>query len=598
MNCILSNTQIVSQDNEEVSGTLQRIEEINQITEVENLPEGFEVDEEGVWYIQQGKKEADPPTRTFISSPLKVTACTRDHASENHGRILEFTDIDENEHVWTMPMELLAGDSSKILSVLLNMGLRISPSKRAKDHLLEYITLCQPIRRARCVLQTGWFGNVFVLPSETIGAIQNEKIIYQSPTLIESFAGASGTLGDWREKVATKAIGNSRLVLAISASFAGPLLHLMNHENIGIHFRGNSSLGKSTAGIVANSVWGGKEDVQAFRATSNGLEGVASLYNDRLLCLDELGQLSTYDAGEVFYMLGNGVGKSRANRQGLPRRSAKWRLVFLSNGELSLAQLLEEGGKRIRAGQEVRLIEIPSDTGAYGLFENLHEFENGSAFSDHLRDSCSKFYGTASREFLRRLLEDPEGSIGHVQAVIEGAKQRYLPKDASGQVIRVFNNFALIAAVGELASSFGVTGWAIEESLNGVMKCFKDWLEMRGNGMQEEHQVLSQVKKFFENNGESRFSPWNEDPISGGRTINRAGFRKQTDQGEVEFYVYPNTFRKEVCSGIDYRYAEKICIKHGLLFLGPQNSPTRSERLPGSANTTRCYRFTSSVLSG
>ena len=46
-----------------IEGTLERVEEINQLVEAENLPEGFEIDEEGVWYIQLGKREIDPPTR-------------------------------------------------------------------------------------------------------------------------------------------------------------------------------------------------------------------------------------------------------------------------------------------------------------------------------------------------------------------------------------------------------------------------------------------------------------------------------------------------------------------------------------------------------
>jgi hypothetical protein len=46
--------------------------------------------------------------------------------------------------------------------------------------------------------------------------------------------------------VASLATGNSRMVLAISAAFAGPLLYLVEMEGAGIHLRGPSSTGKTT----------------------------------------------------------------------------------------------------------------------------------------------------------------------------------------------------------------------------------------------------------------------------------------------------------------------------------------------------------------
>lgn len=594
MNSSLNKIPVDLQGELLIANTMERVTEINTLIDKDTLPDGFELDEDGVWYLQPKK---DLFERVWICSPLRVTAYTRDHKNENHGRILEFCDIDNHKHQWTMPMDLLAGEGMKILGALLNQGLKIASQKKAKDHLLEYISQCNPVRRARCVLQCGWFNGSFILPSQTIGYIQKEKIIYQNITAIELKNEIAGSLNDWKEKVSKKASGNSRLILSIAASFTGPLLHLMNHENIGIHFRGNSSLGKSTAEYVGNSVWGSPAGIHTFRATANGLEGIASLYNDRLLCLDELGQVSPMEAGQIIYMLGNGMGKGRANQYGLARKQSTWHLVFLSTGELSLTQLMNEIGKKVKAGQEVRLIEIPADTGVYGLFEDLHGFEGGAEFSKYLKDSCSNTYGIASKFFLESLVEDIEGSVDFVKAIINGVTQRYLPKNSSAQVIRVFNHLALIAAAGELATKFGITGWKIEESIAGVMKCFQDWLEMRGDlGMHEEKEAITQIKRFFELHGESRFSSWSSDPIDESRTIKRVGYRRRTDEGGVEFYVFRNAFRNEICLGLDYTYVEKLCIKNNLLLPDSNNSPTRSERLPGNNKTTRCYRFTSEVL--
>lgn len=571
------------------ANTMERVSEINALIDFETIPDGFEVDEEAVWFLQEKKDTL--PIREKICSPLWITAYTRDHNNENHGRILEFQDADGHKHIWTMPMELLAGENAKILGMLWNMGLWISTKRSAKDRLMEYITKCSPIRRARCVSQCGWFRGAFVMPSQTIGYIQNEKIIYQSPSAIDLTTHSNGSLNDWRDKIAKMAIGNSRLILALSAGFGGPLLELMNHENIGIHFRGNSSLGKSTALHVANSIWDSSVSIRTYRATANGLEGIAAQHNDRILCLDELSQAPPQEAGQVIYLLGNGVGKARANQNGLAKKQIYWRLIFLSNGEVGLSQVLGEIGKKIKAGQEVRLVEIPADTGIHGLFENLHGFEGGAEFSTYLKNTCTQHYGTACRAFLERLVQNPKEAIDFVKTVINGLKQRALPKNSCSQVIRVFNHLSLVAGAGELATHFGITGWTIGDASNGVMKCFSDWLNARGGlGMQEEQAALAQVKSIFQLHGESRFSPWERDLDDRSRTINRMGYRKETSEGTV-FFVFIQAFRDEVCKGLDYQFVEKICLKHGLLDPDDKGNPTRSERFPGHKKTERCYRF-------
>jgi uncharacterized protein (DUF927 family) len=62
------------------------------------------------------------------------------------------------------------------------------------------------------------------------------------------------------------------------------------------------------------------------------LEAVAESHNDSLLCLDEISQVDSKEAGETAYMLANGHGKSRAQRDGSSRQAALWRLLFLSTG--------------------------------------------------------------------------------------------------------------------------------------------------------------------------------------------------------------------------------------------------------------------------
>ena len=61
---------------------------------------------------------------------------------------------------------------------------------------------------------------------------------------------------------------------------------------------GTSSIGKTMILIVAGSVWGGggmQGYRREWRATLNGLEGVAAMHSDALLALDEMGEIDGRD---------------------------------------------------------------------------------------------------------------------------------------------------------------------------------------------------------------------------------------------------------------------------------------------------------------
>ena len=147
--------------------------------------------------------------------------------------------------------------------------------------------------------------------------------------------------------------------------------------------------------------------IRQWRATGNGLELVAAAHSDNLLPLDEMGQVDGREAGEIAYMLSNGQAKARAGRSGLSRPAARFRVLFLSTGEVGLADKLAEAGRAgPKAGQEVRLADLPADAGAgFGLFEELHDAGSADAFARELREATGRFYGAPLHAFLTMLVD-------------------------------------------------------------------------------------------------------------------------------------------------------------------------------------------------
>lgn len=549
-----------------------------------SLAEGFEIKNDGVWFLKPAQHGFE---ETYVCGQLYVIAYARDEYHENYCKLLEFTNHDGHVQKWLMPQELLTGDGSEVRKVLLSKGLKLGEERKAKELLLRYLLSCDPIDRVRSIERTGWYGKTYVLPLETLGKETEEKVLYLGPVNSRIFQHL-GTIDAWKDSIASFCIGNSRLMFGVCAAFAGPLLGICHEENGGFHLRGASSTGKTTILYGAASVFGSKEYIQRWRATANGLEATAKMYNDLLLPLDEMGEIHPKEAGEVAYMLGNGMGKARADKTGAAREKAKWRCLFLSTGEVSLAQHMLEDGKKARVGQETRIADIPADLGQFGVFDSLHGFTDGAAFANAIKERARESHGTVGREYIRLLAEDFEKVRNAVDAVIDLFIEHHVPRTASGQVKRVGRRFGLVAAAGELAISFGITGWEKGTAIQAATKCFQDWLENRGDDQDmEDKKILAQVQHFFELHGESRFAPWKEDSTF--RTHNRAGFKKY-DNGRVEYFALEEVFKNEICLGIDWKKAARLLIAKEFLLPSSDKKSTRTENLPGLGKM-RCYRF-------
>ena len=146
--------------------------------------------------------------------------------------------------------------------------------------------------------------------------------------------------------------------------------------------------------------------MRAWRATANGLEGAAASATDTVLILDEFGQVEGREAGAVLYSLSNGGGKVRAARDGAMREPKSWRVMVLSTGEITVAsKLAEDRASKPRAGQLVRMLDIPADRG-FGVFDHAGPDEDAGKLAKALKQSAISAYGVAGPEFVRRLINE------------------------------------------------------------------------------------------------------------------------------------------------------------------------------------------------
>jgi putative DNA primase/helicase len=555
-------------------------------------PGRFEVSErEGVVYIAKDP-ETGSQRQIWVCSHLQVVAQTRDGNSESWGVLLRWKDPAGLQHELALPAQMLQTDGADMRRMLADLGLKIAVTQTGRQYLQTYLQVWNPGRFAHCVDRMGWQGDLFVMPGVDNDHAEELTVFQNANSAAPAFACA-GTVEDWRGTVAAMSVGNPRLMFAVATAFAGALLEPTATDSGGFHFRGGSSSGKSTAQEAAASVWGAPAKYKrSWRATANGLEGVAVMHNDGLLILDELSQCPAREVGEAVYMLANGQGKGRATRTGAAKAAQSWRLVVLSSGEESLAALMAQGGKQIKAGQEIRLAEIEADAGAgLGMFESIHGHANSAKFSDAVKKAAAEHYGAPGIAWVRFVMQTRADLPQRARRLIEAFMAAHVPGEASGQVQRVARRFGLVAAAGELATEAGITGWPKGEATQAVARCFGAWLAgFGGVGNQEDRALKRQVREFFEAHGASRFDDLR---ATTDRTIiNRAGFfRDAPEGGGREYLVLPGAFRQDICAGFDAKHAAKVLLATGWLRPDRDGKSTRPERLPGMERT-RCYVFT------
>jgi putative DNA primase/helicase len=551
--------------------------------------DGFRLTDDALFYYDKYRKEY-----VFVSGHIKVIAQTEDEEYGKTGKLVEFKTHRGQLRQQRIHNSWIIKEGDALHQLLADVGFPISNNKKAKFKLSEYLNRSNPQEYAKFVKTGGWYGSGFLTENRFIGDQLKELVIHQSEA-DPSFVEANGTLEEWTEHIGKPSIGNSGLVLAISAAFASILLKPCERENFGIHFVGNSSEGKSIALFTAASVFGSHKYIRPWHSTDNGLEGMAVTHNDMLLILDEIGEMDSKKIGDAVYMLANGRGKARANIFGAAKESQTWKIGVLSSGEKDLATHMAEVNRKMYAGQGIRLLTVSAKpaTGSGGILERLNGFHSYGELAEHLKKTTNKYYGTPMVAFVEKLIEERKTISQHFYSALRNAETEHLPNGINGQDDRVFKIFFTIGFAGELATKYDITGWPVGEAFSVAFGYFDNWLKDKGGfGNQEEKQILEQIRYFFSTYAQSRFQRAINGQTHNDASLNeRAGYveTRTNIDGSTEdiYYVFPEYLKNVIAKGLHLKTAIKLLIDSRIL--EPESSEYFQARVYVNGKRQRMY---------
>jgi putative DNA primase/helicase len=249
--------------------------------------------------------------------------------------------------------------------------------------------------------------------------------------------------------------------------------------------------------------------------------------------------------------------------------------------------------QNVTAGQQVRLIDVPADAGmGLGLFETLHDYADARSMAEGLNRAAIANYGHAGLTFVElvsRQIDEMKDMIDAQMAKAMAALN--LPTNADGQVARVAKKFMLVGVAGELAIKFGILPWPQGEAQRAASKLFGEWLENRGGvGASEEACALDQVRYYLQKNAYKFICPDKDEHEP--KSAASMGFIKKV--AGVKYFCFPaETWKREVCTGLDSSFVARVLQDHGYLIADDGRS---TKPVDFAGTTVRVHAVRESIL--
>ena len=277
------------------------------------------------------------------------------------------------------------------------------------------VTNTQVIPFTRSIDRVGWFGKEFY-PCAVRGEVVYENEGADGEGIAQSIC-EQGEYELWKKTA--EALRQSTFARAVlAASFASPLLELLQHRVIILHLWNSSRSGKTAVLKFALSVWGDPLKLMGnFNSTAVGLERRAGTLKHLPLGLDELQVLNEkrLSPARIVYSLGNGYGKTRGAKNGGLQDVPTWRNCIISTGEQPLTDedSMDGVSSRVLELYGAPIEDTEFGRSVHGISENHYGFA-GKRYIEHLvgqvlsqGDKLGTDYDTLRAEIKARFQGDP-----------------------------------------------------------------------------------------------------------------------------------------------------------------------------------------------
>jgi hypothetical protein len=481
-----------------------------------------------------------------LKESLQLIAIAEDKATEEFFAVIRFRTVKGHFRTKQFPLAAL-DDARDLRKELINKGAYFAPDSEDPVSSICALQMAKDQAQHWTYAKTlGWTGDKFVRAKGVVGK-QNQGSLLKPPRVVHPAAkkmGKKGTLSGWCKHVAEPAAQSSRMVTAMCAAFAAPLLKFTDIGTFALYFTGPSKVGKSTLTLAAGSAhgFGTEKALPNFRSTDAALGELPGQFNDHALTLNEFGLLRgnpkerrqrqrefVFGAAE-----GHGTTYSRFSPAGDAGQN-EYRAILIANGEETSDELAMRAGEFRLAGECSRWMDVGAiESCSPDIFDfgpDLDSKKRAAWFSRtcaKIRRGCRKHHGVASRHFIRNVMKMRKT----VRAEALSLRDSFVKAVADGEtdqvVLHMAKNFGHLYAAGVLAVQFKTVPWSEKH----VMKCISRSFRAARREIKTEAELLRCSLLKLKAKAKTRTRRLDEDG-NGQSLKNVDGFRRHEDKDET-----------------------------------------------------------------
>ena len=363
----------------------------------------------------------------------------------------------------------------------------------------------------------------------------NEDSSYVGALDLKPKGNLGNYLDDLREHVVPYKNISLAFALGVSSSIVAKLnMHYKDINTLLVHLFAESTKGKSTAAMLAISVWGnpnlsGGGLYNTWNSTENALSTSLAGNYGIAYALDELSMSKIEDTTSLIYNLVGGKDKARLTKDIELRAAATWTTSIISTGEVSLLSKAKNN-----TGLDIRVLEL----GGIVWTEDANH-------SDQVKALVNRNYGVFGADFVKRLIEFPADRLKEIfeeerDIFIQKVKEKNIQDD---MLSRTSCKYAIVTLTIRLINSrYKDRGIILD--IEGIRELLVDTeinsINRRGIKRKAEDWLI----QYIESNA-SKFKSGKETNTN----VDYWGTRKELPNGELEVAILTNKFEEIMRKG-------------------------------------------------
>lgn len=239
---------------------------------------------------------------------------------------------------------------ARVVEALMAKG--VVPDYKKRDKFKEFfVSYIQQLQKQSATVDVyrrlGWNGDDFILMGKRVTPTTIEDVRVD-PETERAMSGMrkAGTFDEWKEAMKFyNRPGQEGHAFAFLAGFGAPLLRFTGLHGAIISMLGPTGHGKSATLNMQSSIWGSPADL-----TINGMPQAStkigrmvriSIHNNLPVALDEVTKMDPEEVSEMCYLISQGKGKIRADKEGKDKGNLEsWCTIMTCSTNTSLLSKL------------------------------------------------------------------------------------------------------------------------------------------------------------------------------------------------------------------------------------------------------------------